>query len=295
MHYTIYRRGKNGPVSGILQRETEDNLNYRVGFLQLKPEHLEPETNLRTIEKRLLEAPEADLMVLPELAVTGYLLKDRVEVARLAESAQNGPSVTLLKKLSKQRNTSYVMGFVEQSGDRVYNASMLVNPDGNVHIYRKVHLFDDEKRVFDSGDLGFPVFEAKDGIKVGLMICFDWIFPESARSLALGGAQILCHSVNLVLPWCQRAMLTRTLENGVFAVTANRYGKEEYNGASLHFTGQSQIVTNRGELVYRAQEQSDETVVREIDPEKAFDKMITGRNHLFEDRFPELYRTDSLI
>ncbi len=266
-------------------------MEYRVGFLQFKPEHLEPDTNICTIEKRLLDAPEADLIVLPELAVTGYLFKDRLELLNLAEPADNGPSATLLIRLAKKRNTSYVMGFAEKAGDRIFNASMLVNPDGNIRVYRKVHLFDDEKRVFDSGDLGFPVYEAKGGVKVGLMICFDWIFPESARSLAMDGAQILCHSVNLVLPWCQRAMLTRTLENGVFAITANRFGKEEHNGASLNFTGQSQIVSNRGELLYRAAEQDEELVVRVIDPEKAHNKMITGRNHLLDDRRPEMYRT----
>ncbi len=266
-------------------------MDYRVGFLQFKPEHLKPEANLSYIEKRLSEAPDADVIVLPELAVTGYMFKNRDELSNLAEPANNGPSSTLLKKLSKQRNTSYVMGFAERDDDRIYNSSMLVNPDGSVQLYRKVHLFDAEKLVFDSGDLGFPVYEAKGGVKVGLMICFDWIFPEATRSLALAGAQVICHSVNLVLPWCQRAMLTRTLENGVFAVTANRYGEETCNGNLLNFTGQSQIVTNRGELVYRASEQSDELVVRAIDPDKAFDKMLTGRNHLLEDRHPEFYRT----
>ena len=263
---------------------------YRVGFMQFKPVHHDPEANLGFIGKCLREAPEADMIVMPELAVTGYLFGDRPELESLAESACDGPTVNLLKDLSAKRNTSYVIGFAEKAGDRVFNSSMLVNPDGTVGLYRKIHLFDDEKRVFDSGDLGFPVFEAKGGIRVGLMICFDWIFPESARSLALGGAQILCHSVNLVLPWCQRAMLTRTLENGVFAVTANRYGEESHAGKTLKFTGQSQIVSHRGELIYRASEQTDELVIREIEPEKALDKMITGRNHLLEDRHPEMYR-----
>ncbi len=265
-------------------------MSYRVGFLQFKPVHHKPDENLSYIQKQLSGAPEADLIVLPELATTGYLFKDRAELDALAEDPCTGSTAVLLKKLSQEKNTSYVIGFAEKATNGLYNSSMLVNPDGNIYLYRKIHLFDDEKRVFDSGDLGFPVYEAKNGIKVGLMICFDWIFPESARTLALKGAQILCHSVNLVLPWCQQAMLTRTLENGVFAITANRFGRETYAGSDLTFTGQSQIVTNKGAIAYRASEQTDEIVIRQIEPEEALNKMITGRNHLLDDRRPDMYK-----
>jgi predicted amidohydrolase len=69
--------------------------------------------------------------------------------------------------------------------------------------------------------------ENVEGVKIGLMVCFDWVFPEVARSLALQGTDILCHPSNLVLAYCQQAMLTRCIENGVFAVTCNRFGSED--------------------------------------------------------------------
>ena len=108
----------------------------------------------------------------------------------------------------------------------MFNSSVLVRPDGSREVYRKVHLFLDEKSIFTPGDLGFPVFEAC-GTTIGMMICFDWIFPEAARSLALAGAEIICHPSNLLLPWCQAAMVTRCQENMVLAVTSNRVGTRE--------------------------------------------------------------------
>ena len=110
--------------------------------------------------------------------------------------------------------TVFIAGLAERAGDRFFNSSVLVRPDGSREVYRKVHLFMDEKSLFEPGDLGFPVFEAC-GTTVGMMICFDWIFPEAARSLALAGAEILCHPSNLLLPWGQAAMITRRPEMAV--------------------------------------------------------------------------------
>jgi predicted amidohydrolase len=123
------------------------------------------------------------------------------------------------------------------------------------------------------------------------MICFDWWFPESARTLALNGADIICHSSNLVLPQCQKAMNIRSLENGVFTITANRVGTESRAGKDpLTFTGGSQIVDNFGET--RAKLGKTETGIRitKIDPSLARNKDITPRNNRFGDRRPEFYR-----
>jgi predicted amidohydrolase len=83
-------------------------------------------------------------------------------------------------------------------------------------------------------------------VKVGMMICFDWIFPESARTLALKGAQIIAHPSNLVLSYCQQAMFTRAVENRVFTITANRTGTEINGDKELYFTGKSVIVDTKG-------------------------------------------------
>jgi len=128
------------------------------------------------------------------------------------------------------------------------------------------------------------------GARIGMMICFDWAFPEIARSLALQGADLLCHPSNLVLPGhCQLAMRARCLENGIFAITANRCGEDRRPQGTLRFTGRSQIVGTRGEVLVRAPAATAAVRVAEIDPASSRDKNLTPRNHLLRDRRPEFY------
>ena len=126
-------------------------------------------------------------------------------------------------------------------------------------------------------------------MKIGMMICFDWIFPETCRSLGLKGAQIIAHPANLVLPWAQQAMITRCIENRVFAVTANRTGREQRGDDDFTFTGQSRITGCKGEVLASAAE--NETCVRvvEIDPALSMDKMVNPFNDLFKDRRGQFY------
>jgi predicted amidohydrolase len=117
-------------------------------------------------------------------------------------------------------------------------------------------------------------------------VCFDWIFPEVWRILALKGADIICHPSNLVLPGlAQRAIPIHALTNRVYVVTANRIGTE----GDLTFTGVSTIANPRGDILAQASQAKEELVVQEIDIAVARDKMITPRNHLLTDRRPEQY------
>ena len=155
--------------------------------------------------------------------------------------------------------------------------------------YRKSHLFWYEKRFFSPGNTGFRVHDI--GIaRIGMMICFDWVFPEVCRVLALNGADIICHPSNLVLPHCPQAMITRCLENRVFAVTANRVGSESRTaGSPLKFIGKSQIVDPDGRVLCRASDNKVETMVIDINPKLARDKRITPKNDLFVDRRVDLF------
>ncbi|MEC9422999.1 MAG: nitrilase-related carbon-nitrogen hydrolase, partial [Nitrospinota bacterium] len=180
-------------------------------------------------------------------------------------------------------------GLVEVDKDHVYNSSVIVGPDGFIGRYRKIHLFDTEKACFHAGSEVPPVFDL-NGVKVGVMICFDWRFPEMARSLALKGAEIIAHPSNLVLPHCPQAMITRCLENRIYAITADRIGKESrVPDESLHFIGQSQVVDPDGNILIRASETDEEVQIIEIDLNKARRKLLNSKNDIFKDRRPDLY------
>jgi predicted amidohydrolase len=123
------------------------------------------------------------------------------------------------------------------------------------------------------------------------MICFDWYYPESARALALQGADIICHPSNLVLPNCPDSMPVRCLENRVFAVTCNRIGTEARGGKNaLTYIGQSEIVGPRGTILHRAPRDRDDLTVLGIDPAEARNKSLNRYNDLLRDRRTELYK-----
>ncbi len=151
-----------------------------------------------------------------------------------------------------------------------------------------MHLFDRENLFFAPGSLGFPVFDLPFG-KVGMMICFDWIYPESARTLALKGTQLIAHPSNLVLPHCPDAMVTRCLENRVFAATANRIGREERGGVDLRYIGKSEIVSPSGRILKRLGEDEPGIAVEEVELAEANDKRINEFNDLLADRRVDQY------
>ena len=250
----------------------------------MEPRVGESEANRERVRTAVLAAPEADLLVLPELANSGYHFESQGQSAQLAEPV-DGPFVALLRELARARNLTLVSGLAERDGSTLYNSAVLVRPDGSIELYRKLHLFLNEKDHFAPGNLGLPVFQV-GAARIGLLICFDWQFPEAWRTLALRGADIVCHPSNLVLPGlAQRAIPVHALLNRLYVVTANRIGTE----SGLTFTGRSILVGPRGELLAEAPETSEETRVVEIDPFLARDKSVTPRNDLLDDRRPEHY------
>jgi len=260
----------------------------KVGFVQNHPEFGNVQANLGRIEE-MLAGKVADLFVLPELFSTGYRFKNMEEAHRYAELIPGGVTTSFLISLAKKLNTYFIAGLVEIDGDRIYNSSVIVGPEGFIGRYRKIHLFDTEKACFHTGTDAPPVFDL-NGTKVGVMICFDWRFPETARSLALKGAEIIAHPSNLVLPHCPQAMITRCLENRVYAITADRVGDEKrFPGETLHFIGQSQVVDPDGNLLVRASETNEEVQIVDIDLEKARDKYLNPKNEIFKDRRSDLY------
>lgn len=237
----------------------------------------------------LMNSVSADLYVLPELFATGYNFIETSEVQELAEPMGTGETYVSMRKFVSDRNCFVVYGFAEKRDEACCNSAALLGHDGTSELYRKIHLFDREKLFFESGDLGFRVFETAIG-RIGVMICFDWYFPESARTLALRGAQIVAHPSNLVLPNCPGCMPTRSLENRVFTATANRIGEENRGGHHMRFIGLSQVTSARGVILHRCSAETAEVGVCEIDLTLSDDKNLTARNHLFNDRRTEFYQ-----
>ncbi len=258
----------------------------KAGFVQFTPTLCDLETTLNKLDELLLLAPEADLLVLPELCNSGYNFANRKQAYESAEEADSSRFIDFLTEHCRRRGGYIVSGFNEKEGFQLYNSAVLVGPEGLIGKYRKVHLFFNEKDIFAPGNLGLPVFTTPIG-KIGMLICFDWVFPEVWRIMALKGADIICHTSALVLPgFAQRAVPVHALINHVYVITANRTGTER----ELTFTGMSTIASPKGEVVYQAAAESEESKAFEFDLELARNKMITPRNDLLGDRRPEVYQ-----
>lgn len=260
---------------------------FVVGLVQGRPRFGRPVENL---ERALaLAAPlEADLVVIPELWSSGYVFSSHAEVTALAEDAQRGPTARALSAAAKRERRHYVAGFPERHRGRFFNSAMLVGPQGVRAVYRKLHLFERESIWFSPGNLPLAVHRVGPA-RVGMMICFDWRFPEVARVLALLGADVLAHPSNLVFPQAQEAMRVRSLENQVYTVTANRTGTETRPDGSVPFTGRSQIVAPSGEVVERAGVRETGTRSTRCDLAATRRKHLTAITPIFRNRRPEFY------
>lgn len=256
-----------------------------VAALQFTPKLFDVDANLERIEELVRSSGKTfDLIVSPELATTGYCLETRARVEELSETI-NGKTAKLFTAKAKEWNAAIVCGFIERDGDRCYNASMLVTSRGVVGTYRKVHLFYKEKEIFDEGDKGFPVFDV-GGVKIGMMICYDWRFPEASRSLALQGADIIAHPSDLITrrDVSKIIMHTRAIENKVICITSNRNGSEKWGEEELNFTGESEIINYNGEVLSTCDGRFEGVITADVDPIETRRKAFNALNDIFGDR-----------
>ncbi len=257
----------------------EKRNRIKAGFYQFKPIFGKKEKNFEKVLSAL-EKIDIDLIVLPEFFATGYQFISKKEV----EEIPKGDTTEYLSEISRRKGIYIVAGLPEKDKKRFFNSAVLTGPDGFIGVYRKTHLFFEEKIYFTPGDTGFKVWHTKIG-RIGIMICFDWFFPESMRSLALLGADVVAHPANLVLPYCPKAMPIRCLENKVFAITANRIGTEcRKKNQTLHFIGQSLIVSPTGDILFKASKKQEVLTAVEINPTSSRDKSLNQLNNIFEDR-----------
>ncbi len=259
----------------------------KIGYFQFAPIFGKVEENREKIVDAVRQS-DAELLVIPELATSGYFYPDTATARSLSEPIP-GPTTDAVARAAADGGIHVVLGLPEKDGEHLYNSAVLIDGGGVRGVYRKVHLFNEEKLHFEAGTESFPLFEVA-GAKVGLLVCFDHMFPEAARSLALKGAQIICHPSSLVLPeYGQLTSRVRALENRMYWILSNRFGSETVGEKRLTFTGSSQVVDPTGKILIAAENADEEIDAVEIDPSKADNKEITPYNRLFEDRRPELY------
>ena len=257
----------------------------KIGFIQTSPVLGQTDKNLARIDELICQTEGADLLVLPELCHSGYRFESRQQAWELAETVSDSRFLRLIHTICKERNLHVVSGFNERDGDKLYNTAVLVGPNGLVGKYRKMHLYLNEKDIFEPGNLGLPIYDI-GSCRIGMLICFDWRFPEVWRILALKGADIICHPSNLVTPGlCQKTLPAHAVCNLVYVVTANRIGTER----DLTFTGLSTIVDPKGNVLLQASADHEEVGLVDIDPTAARNKQTTPRNHVFNDRRPGDY------
>ena len=238
-----------------------------------------------------------DLVILPECVLSGYAYDSREAALPFALSLDD-PVFTQLTQAAANKDLHLTLGFLERDGDRLFNASALIGPQGIVGNYRKIHLphlgID---RFVDRGDIPYRALTAHTSrcgeVRVGLAICYDSSFPEPMRLLALDGADVIALGTN----WPDGAARTaevvppaRSMENHLYFVAANRVGEENGFG----FCGRSSVCGPDGVVLASSPGAEETMLVAEVDLQLARNKRIErvpGKHviHRFDDRRPEFY------
>jgi 5-aminopentanamidase len=242
-------------------------------------------------------ADGAQVIVLPELASSGYVFADRAELESLAEP-RDGAAVTGWADLAAALGVVIVGGFPERADDGVYNSAAILDPSGVLGVYRKAHLWDTENNVFDVGD-DLPLIVDTEHGRLGVMICYDVEFPEWVRAAALAGADLLCVPVNWPLlprpdgerPTEQFRVLAGAGVNRLPIAVCDRTGVER----GVDWIGGSIITDADGYPSAVAQYREPGVVVADVDLAKARVKRFNDNNDVFGDRRVELYRRTGLL
>jgi predicted amidohydrolase len=225
----------------------------RIACVQMEPHVADIRGNLDKSANMVEQAAGkngARLIVLPELANSGYVFETRAEAFESAEVVGEGPASKAWMKLCRDHDCWIVAGIAERAGARLFNSAACFGPEGHVGTFRKVHLWNEENLFFEPGDLGFPVWHTPLG-RIASNICYDSWFPESFRLAALQGADVVCVPTNWVpIPGqdAKREAMANILcmaaahSNSIFIAAADRIGTER----GQPFVGQSLVVSYTG-------------------------------------------------
>lgn len=267
-------------------------MKCNVVCIQTYPKMNDVEYNLSRMEelfKNALEKhPDTNLVVFPELATSGYQCGDNFR--KLAETADGtSTSIQRLGRLAREYKTHVIFGMPERDAENpsvLYNSQIFLDDKGElIGQYHKVHLFDSEKKIFTPGDT-FKVFDTAIG-KIGLFVCYDAFFPETARILAIKGANLLVNSTNWESPYLydmDMVMSARALENTVYLACCNRIGTDN----TLSFFGHSRILNPLGQVISGIEGEKEDFVYASLDYDR-IEKMRTEYYTMLTERRPELY------
>ncbi|MGX9866557.1 carbon-nitrogen hydrolase [Pseudomonas moraviensis] len=257
----------------------------RVAVYQCPPLPLDPVANLHRLHQVAMEAKGADLLVLPEMFITGYNIGAEA-VSTLAE-VYNGEWAQQIGRIAKAAGLAIVYGYPERTADgHIYNAVQLIDAHGErLCNYRKSHLFGDlDRSMFSPGEAELPVVEL-NGWKLGFLICYDLEFPENARRLALAGAELIVVPTANMIPFDFVADVTvraRAFENQCYVAYANYCGHE----GDIQYCGQSSVAAPDGSRIALAG-LDEALIVGELDRQLMNDSRQANR--YLSDRRPELY------
>lgn len=233
----------------------------------------------------------ADLLVFPECANSGYCFNSLEEALPHAEVVP-GPFTDSLLAIARDMGRSLAVGILEKEGTALRNTALLATPEGNLHVYRKSHLpyLGVDRFVTPGSEL--PLFQTAFG-RVGMIICYEWRFPEVARSMSLQGADLLIGLSNwpegaVVIPTL--LMAARAAENHVWIVSSNRVGIEQ----GSKFIGKSMIIDPVGQIIASPSECNEAVVSADMDLSISKAKRFVRKPKeyeidLFKDRRPDLY------
>lgn len=268
----------------------------RVAAVQMLSFEGQPQKNLERMLARIDEAAAAgaQLIVFPEASNTGYFFEDRLDAHRQATPVP-GPFTDALAARASERGVWVATGLFEQgAGDDVFNCALLLGPGGEIAAkYQKNFFIKADKRWFVHGRTGFQVFDTPLG-RLGFFVCADGRIPESARCLALGGADVLVNPTNWGAPdQYLYHVPTRAVENHCWVIGATKprrpLSQPQDMLAYNRFTGCSFIMGPKGEILAQAGPDEETIIYAEIEPAAARDKSLGARNDRLADRRPELY------
>ena len=267
----------------------------RVAACQIDPQLGEVEANLDRIGRAVADAAAAGalLAVLPEAAVTGYAFASLDEALPVARRAA-GIAFDMVAGLAETHRMTVICGTLEAQGDEIFNAAMLVTPDGRRYTYRKMHLpFLGIDRFATPGPDAPSVVDV-GGLRIGVLICYDLRFPEAARMCALDGADLIALPTNWPVGVDFHPGIfapSRAAENHCYLLAADRVGTER----GVTFIGRSLLVDYDGHQLAMASDDQEELLLGEVDPEAARQTHVRRRpgEHEWDtiaDRRPGLYR-----